>query len=43
MNVSSADARAVQAEIENYVIDSISWDKDLFVKTFEVKQVSLLL
>lgn len=23
-------------EIENYVIDSISWDKDLFVKTFEV-------
>lgn len=23
-------------EIEDYVIDSISWDKDLFVKTFEV-------
>ena len=23
-------------EVENYVIDSISWDKDLFVKTFEV-------
>ena len=23
-------------EIENYVIDSISWDKDLYVKTFEV-------
>lgn len=23
-------------EVENYVIDSISWDKDLYVKTFEV-------
>ncbi len=23
-------------EVEDYVIDSISWDKDLFVKTFEV-------
>ena len=23
-------------EIEDYVVDSISWDKDLFVKTFEV-------
>lgn len=23
-------------EVENYVVDSIRWDKDLFVKTFEV-------
>lgn len=23
-------------EVEDYVVDSISWDKDLFVKTFEV-------
>ncbi len=23
-------------EVENYVVDSISWEKDLFVKTFEV-------
>ncbi len=34
MKVMGLDEEA--AEVEAYVIDSISWDKDLFVKTFEV-------
>nr|NQU90219.1 glycoside hydrolase family 47 protein [Bacteroidota bacterium] len=34
MKVMGLDSLA--KEVENYVIDSVSWDKDLFVKTFEV-------
>ncbi|WP_421920033.1 glycoside hydrolase family 47 protein [Marinifilum sp.] len=34
MKVMGLDEQA--KEVEKYVIDSISWDKDLFVKTFEV-------
>lgn len=34
MKVMGLDEQA--KEVENYLIDSISWDKDLFVKTFEV-------
>jgi mannosidase alpha-like ER degradation enhancer 1/mannosidase alpha-like ER degradation enhancer 2 len=34
MKVMGLDAYA--EEVEKYVIDSISWEKDLFVKTFEV-------
>ncbi len=25
-------------DIENYIIDNVSWDKDLLVKTFEVNK-----
>lgn len=34
MKVMGLDSLAT--EVENYIIDSVSWDKDLFVKTFEV-------
>lgn len=34
MKVMGLDEQA--EEVEKYVINSISWDKDLFVKTFEV-------
>ena len=34
MKVMGLDQQA--KEVENYLIDSITWDKDLFVKTFEV-------